>query len=89
MQGTITTVDLASTPGQLVLSMESGPLTLLFNSKETSVWKGRTAIQASQLRAGQLVKVRYQDQGGQHLAKSIALLPSSQSAPATSSKTPQ
>ena len=89
VQGTITTVDLASSPGQLVLSTDSGPITLLFNSKDTSIWKGRTAIQASQLRVGQLVKARYQDRGGQHLAKSIALLPAPKAAPATPSKTPQ
>ena len=87
VQGQITALNLTSTPAQVTLATGDSTLILTLDSKDTSVWKGVTAVPASQLQVGQRVKVRYWEPGGQQIAKSIAILPPAVR-PATASTPP-
>lgn len=72
VQGSITSLSLeGASPSVTVRGSTGQSWNLAFDSKATTIWVGGQKGMSSQLKVGQQVKVKYADQMGKRVAKSI------------------
>ncbi len=77
VQGSITGLNLQDAAPTIALKGNSGQSwNLAIDPKATTVWNGSQLGNISQLKLGEQVKVRYAEQNGRRIAKTIEIAPS-------------